>query len=364
MINNDSGSNTVNIASFPTPADDTYYFWLYYEALAKLGYELVNTRGVSLTEEWLEANAGKVDIIHFHWPAYMYSKKDFKKFYHSFLRFVKLLLKARSLQYQIAWTVHNIFPHERNNQLLEYVTRFCLAALADVLFVHFREAEAIVNRTFFRFRNIYQIPHGNFISVFENSCSQQEARARLYIPSDAFVYLVFGPVRPYKGIEEAVDAFQKVATEKDVLLLVGNPSDDGISTWITAKAEQDGRIVPHLRFIPKTEVQFFFNATDVVLLPYKRIFTSGNLFLALTFARPVVCPEMGVISEVVDSSFGLMYNPGDGSALASAMRDVKKLDQGKARAQAFKAAQSFTWEEAAKRSDDAFRQCKRKQRQS
>jgi len=358
---NTDGRRPVYIASFPTPADDTYYFWLYYEALAKLGYELANTRGVTLTEEWLEKNAGKIDIIHFHWPAYIYSKKNFKDFYHSLIHFVRLLRKAKSLKYTIAWTVHNIFPHERNNLVLEYAARFCLARLADVLFVHFKEAKATVGKRFFRFKDIHEIPHGNFFSVFQNNCTREEARTRLNIPVDSFVYLVFGPVRPYKGIEEALDAFERTATAKDVLLVVGNCSDEKTGKWLTDKAEADPRIVPHLRFVPKDEVEFFFNASDVVLLPYKKIFTSGNLFLAFTFGKPVICPDMGIISEVVDSNVGIMYKPSqDSSALAEAMRGIKNLDYDKACAAAFGKARSFTWEEAAIRSEQAFRQCSRK----
>lgn len=351
----------VFIASFPTPADDTYYFWLYYEALEKHGYQLVNTRGVSLTEGWLEANAGKVDIVHFHWPAYMYSKKDIKDFFRSFLSFVRLLMKARALHYRIAWTVHNIFPHERNNIVLEYMTRLFLAHLSDVIFVHFEEARHTVSKRFFCFDNIHQIPHGSFKTVFENSCTKDEARGKYGLPADSFVYLIFGPVRPYKGIEEAVEAFKKTASPKDILLVAGNPSDEKISKWLTDNAEADPRIVPQLRFVPKEEVQFFFNAADVVLLPYKKIFTSGNLFLAFTFGKPVICPDMGIMSEIVDASVGIKYEPShDGSTLAKAMLEIKTLDYDNCCKEAFKKSDSYTWEEAAATSAKAFMQCKRK----
>lgn len=355
------GPRPVYIASFPTPADDTYYFWLYYEALAEQGYHLVNTRGVSLTEAWLVENAGKVDIIHFHWPAYIYSKRDSKEFYRSFRNFVGLLLKAKRLNYQIAWTVHNIFPHERYNMVLEYLTRFCLAQLSDVLFVHFQGARRTVSKMFLRFSNIHEIPHGNFNTVFPNTCTKNEARERLCLAADACVYLIFGPVRSYKGIEDAVEIFQKAASPNDVLLVAGNPSDENISSWLSERAAADQRLTLQLRFVPKEEVQFFFNACDFVLLPYKKIFTSGNLFLAFTFGKPVICPDMGIMSEVVDEKVGIKYQPSqDGSTLAAALQDVKNLDYGKCCDEAFRKAHSYTWEEAAARSIKAFSQFRRK----
>lgn len=354
-------SRPVYIASFPTPADDTYYFWLYYEALAESGYHLVNTRGVSLTEAWLVENAGKVDIIHFHWPAYIYSQKGVKEFYRSSRNFVKLLLKAKELNYQIAWTVHNIFPHERHNMVLEYLTRFCLAQLSDVLFVHFKAAKAKISRMFLRFSNIHEIPHGNFNTVFPNTCTKDKARESLGLPKDAFVYLIFGPVRPYKGIEDAVEVFQNAASPNDVLLLAGNPSDESISRWLSDKAAADRRLALKLNFVPKDEVQLFFNACDIVLLPYKKIFTSGNLFLAFTFGKPVICPDMGIMSEVVDAKVGIKYQPSpDGSTLATALQEIKRLDYDKCCSEALRKANSYTWEEAAARSVKAFSQFRRK----
>ncbi|WP_129127972.1 glycosyltransferase [Geomonas oryzae] len=351
---------SVYIASFPTPADDTYYFWLYYEALEKQGYHLVDTRGVRLGETWLEENAGKISIIHFHWPAYIYSKEAPWEFFKSFLSFCKLLLKARSLGYQIAWTVHNIFPHERHNILLEYLTRFCLAHLADVIFVHFEGARHTVSRRFLTFKNIHKIPHGNFRTVFPNNCTRAEARERLGLQPESFVYLIFGPVRPYKGIEEAVAAFREIAAPEDILLVAGNPSDRHISEWLSTTADLDPRIVPRLRFVLKEDVQYYFQASDVVLLPYKKIFTSGNLFLALTFGRPVVCPNIGIMSEVVDTEVGIKYDlRSDGSSLIEAMREIKWRDHKKCCEAALKKAESFTWEEAAAISAMAFGQFRR-----
>lgn len=347
---------TVRIVSFPTPADDTYYFWLYYEGLSQLDYELVDTRGVELDLAWLEKNAGAVDIIHFHWPAYTYSKKTFSSFYESIKSFASVLSEARKRGYKIAWTVHNAFPHERNNIYLEYLARVILAHYTDVVFVHFDGARRALLK-FFKWSNIHKIPHGNFSSVFPNDSTRISAREKLGIPTDAFVYLIFGPIRPYKGIEEGIEAFLATRTEKDVLIIAGNPSDSGLSKRIEEDAANNPSIKPILKFVEKSEVHFLFNATDIVLLPYKKIFTSGNLFLALTFGKPVIGPDMGILSEVVDESCGIKYTSTDRvSGLKSAFCKMKQLDSERLSRTALAKGKSYTWEESANISDKAFRQ--------
>ena len=44
-------------------------------------------------------------------------------------------------------------------------------------------------------------------------------------------------------------------------------------------------------------LRHFFLACDLVALPYRKIMNSGALFLALSFGRPVLVPEMGSMRE-------------------------------------------------------------------
>ncbi|WKZ32182.1 MAG: glycosyltransferase [Thermodesulfobacteriota bacterium] len=345
----------IEIASFPMPDEDTYYFRLYYDALAKHGYKIVDTKGKSFGPAWLKENSGRVRILHFHWPAYLYSDRNALVFLKKLLLFILNLRRAKSMGYKIAWTVHNLFPHERNNMALEYAGRLAISWFSDVVFVHFLEAKGMVSRFFLRKKDVYMIPHGNFSAIFENKCGRDEARKRLGIPPDAFVYILFGPVRPYKGIESAIQAFKKMDDKGSVLIVAGNPKDKHLGDFVSDEARSNTRIFPFLRFIEKNEVQYFFNASDAVLLPYRQVFTSGNLFLALTFSRPVVAPDMGIISEVVDDSCGVKYSPDAANEnLLEAMRKIRTVDFAKASEAACVKASAYSWERSAEISRMAF----------
>jgi beta-1,4-mannosyltransferase len=345
----------IKIASFPTPAKDKYYFWLYYDHLQKYGIELLDTKKTSFSKEWLDENKNNVDVVHFHWPAYIYSKSDFKEFFDSMIGFIGLLRLAKKYKIKIVWTVHNLFPHERNNMLLEYITRLSLCWYTDALFVHFWGAKERIKRLFFKKSNVYVIPHGTFEEVFPNTKNRLQARQVLEIQEDAFVYLMFGPIRPYKGIVDAIDAFLRCKEDNDILLIVGSPSDKGLSDYVAKQSIARIGIKSHIYLVDKADVCVFFNSADVVLLPYKDVFTSGNLFLAITFKVPVICPDIGIMEDLVNDHIGVKYDRNDRSGLLNAMIDIKKRKHHQEYFCFEDAIKNNSWEIAAKTSSDIFR---------
>jgi glycosyltransferase involved in cell wall biosynthesis len=68
------------------------------------------------------------------------------------------------------------------------------------------------------------------------------------------------------------------------------------------------------------ELQIYFNACDLVALPFRKVLNSGSLLLAMSFGCPVVAPRMGSIPEVAcpDGWFG--YDPNDAVGLPGAIR--------------------------------------------
>ena len=56
------------------------------------------------------------------------------------------------------------------------------------------------------------------------------------------------------------------------------------------------------------EVEFFFKAADALVLPYKFIFQSGLVFLAMTFNIPVIAKNVGGLSyDILENETGIVY---------------------------------------------------------
>jgi glycosyltransferase involved in cell wall biosynthesis len=77
----------------------------------------------------------------------------------------------------------------------------------------------------------------------------------------------------------------------------------------------------HTRFIPDTEVETYFKAADVVVLPYTEIYQSGVPFLAFSFGRPVIATDVGSLrDDIEDHVNGFMCRPADWSDLAKSIQ--------------------------------------------
>ena len=128
------------------------YFDLSHAALA--------TRGVSASDDlevdiqWLEAQAGRVDAVHLHWPEYIW-RKGFARTRRvgravsatkQLMRLREFLRTARRLGIQSIWTVHNIEPHEGGYRWDRYGYRL-MARQCDIVVCHSRAEVEIVRRT-------------------------------------------------------------------------------------------------------------------------------------------------------------------------------------------------------------------------
>jgi glycosyltransferase involved in cell wall biosynthesis len=75
----------------------------------------------------------------------------------------------------------------------------------------------------------------------------------------------------------------------------------------TIKKSLNEQIVLFDRFIENGELQYFFNAADVVALPFKKIENSGSVILAMSFKKAVIAPAMGVLKERLANQEKLLY---------------------------------------------------------
>jgi len=79
-----------------------------------------------------------------------------------------------------------------------------------------------------------------------------------------------------------------------------------------------------IQFIPEEEVDYFFAASNLVVLPYLKFESqSGVLLRAYAHKKPVVVSDIGAMGELVSSDkVGLAVEPGNSEALAEAVTSV------------------------------------------
>jgi len=176
--------------------------------------------------------------------------------------------------------------------------------------------------------------------------SRENARAALGLQGN--IALSFGHIRPYKGVDIALNAWRLLKTE--VTLVVA-----GEVWW---KNEDEYRELARglenvrldFRFIPDAEIANYFAATDVVLAPYRVEAQSGVALTAFHFARPVIASTVGGLPEIVEDGVnGLLIPPEDPAALAHAVDTFfTSADRAAMERAATVSAKKYSWEEYAK----------------
>lgn len=296
-------------------------------ALRKSGVEVISEIGFSCsfftyTLFKLIINHWKPDILHIHWlDPYIYSHSRLKSLLKSFV-FILDMLIIRMLGIKIIWTVHNLVVHDGKFVRLEYAIISLFASMCDGVIVHSESALDEVGRRYAVPAGItVVIPHGNYINTYSNNTSRAEARRKLGIPESEHVFLYFGKIRPYKGLEKLVEIFKSTDPANSRLIIAGKAPDLSVASDIKKSCAESQKIIPVISFIPDEEIQLYMNAADTVVLPYTNIFTSGSLLLAMSFGKAIIAPSTGSIPDILDHNGGFLYDPNDPSGLKKALEN-------------------------------------------
>jgi glycosyltransferase involved in cell wall biosynthesis len=198
------------------------------------------------------------------------------------------------------------------------------------------------------------IPHGAF-DYLTRLPEEKPLPAELQ-GAEGPVVLCFGLLRPYKGIENLLEAFRQV--EGAELWIVGKPRMDATPLRALA-AKAPGRVRFVTRFVADAEIPAIFRRADLVALPYLDAEHSGVLYTGLAFGKPLLLSAVGGFPEVAATGAARLVAPGDSAALAGAL--VELVGDAAARAElaaaaAQAAAGPYSWDETARLTLDLYRE--------
>lgn len=174
-------------------------------------------------------------------------------------------------------------------------------------------------------RPVVVLPHGPYDHYQDaDSCLPVRREA----PEDCCNLLFFGVIRPYKGLEDLIQAFNTIPPAEIAgfwLTVVGE-------TWekwclpgeLIAQSPHRDRITFVNRYVDDAEVDGYFRGADAVVLPYRRSRLSGPLHVAMGYGLPVVATDVGGLPESARGYEGAMLvPPGDVKALYRALFAVR-----------------------------------------
>jgi glycosyltransferase involved in cell wall biosynthesis len=247
--------------------------------------------------------ARAADVVHFQWLTVQHVDGHLLPARHT----------SSGARRPLVLTAHDILPREARPGQRQAQRR--LYEHFDAIVVHSEHGRArLIDELGVDGARVHVIAHG----AFEHLAAQDAHGASAPPPfqTDLPVVLCFGLMRPYKGIEELLEAWRGI--EGAELWIAGAPRMD-ISALRSA-APPGVRFVP--RFVTDDELPAYFRRADLVVLPYREIDQSGVLFTALAFGKPLLLSDVGGFPEVAATGAARLFPVGDAGALHAALREL------------------------------------------
>jgi D-inositol-3-phosphate glycosyltransferase len=248
-----------------------------------------------------------------------------------------LMLYYKFLGKRIVLTTHNVNAGRRDSKdtVLNRFTLRIQYRLADHIFVHTEKMRRELIEEFdVHTANITVIPYG-INNAVPNSClTPREAKQQLGIRDGERTILFFGRITPYKGLEYLIDGFRQFLVQSDNcrLIIAGRLDEPGSENYGALIQEAmgrvpEGRVLRRTGYIPDEEIEVFFKAADILVLPYRHIYQSGILFLGYSFGLPVLAADVGSLKDdILEGKTGFVFKPSDPADLARALEQYFASD--------------------------------------
>jgi len=266
---------------------------------------------------------------------------------------------------KIVLTSHNIFRAEAH--FIPFTLKRLYKTVDAIIFHSETNKDDLRERIDFKWAKMWKIiPHGNYFMMVNPVMTKEKARKLLEIDNDKYVILCFGFIRKYKGLDIIINAVSKLRLSfRNVVLVIAGKEIEHFKKYkdMIKRLDLQNFVHSYPYYIPNDEISTFFLASDVVVLPYKRIFQSGVIQLAFAHAKPVIASELGGIPDLVNNGkTGFLVKPGDPHALASALEKFFSLSEKKRYEMGlngrYLAQNLYSWKDIAKKTLDFYKDIK------
>ncbi len=214
----------------------------------------------------------------------------------------------------------NIIPHEKRFGDKPFTNYFIKPVDG---FITMSEKVLADLQLFDNTKPVQFVPHplyDNFGSII----TKDESKDHLQIEENKFIFLFFGFIRKYKGLDLLLEAISLLKHKSNFKVLIAGefyedrkPYDEQIE-----KLNIKDQLILKTDFIPDSEVKYYLCAADAVVQPYKNATQSGVTPLAYHFEVPMIVTNVGGLPSLVPhNKVGLVCEP-NAEAIAETMHQM------------------------------------------
>jgi glycosyltransferase involved in cell wall biosynthesis len=139
--------------------------------------------------------------------------------------------------------------------------------------------------------------------------------------------LFFGQIKKVKGLDLLLKALPEVVNKhpKVLVVIAGKVWKDDYSAYrkIIEESGLQDYCIERIHYISNEEVPLYFASADLVVLPYRKIYQSGVLLMAMSYAKPVLAADLDGMREIIrDNETGFLFRQGNARALSERIQQV------------------------------------------
>ncbi|VXB20503.1 conserved hypothetical protein [Citricoccus sp. K5] len=278
-------------------------------------------------------------VLHLHWlNTVLRGAKSREQAEDLMDRYLLKLRRFREGGGRVVWTVHNLAPHDAVYLNVERALQQAVADLADLVHVMSPDTPGLV-ADFLQLdpERVVVSPHPSYLGAYPDVVLRDQARTMLGLSEDEIVYVVFGAIKAYKGIEVLLDGFDRLRETDGTprrLLIAGGPDRDRRTRALLRRLRMHPQVLLHDVKVPNEQVQYLLRAADLMVLPHQVALNSGAALLGPTFDLPLVANRVGVLPGTLGEGFTEFIDGAAPAAVADALARADRLVAPAARAAA------------------------------
>ena len=280
------------------------------------------------------------DVAHFQWLPFAMADAALVR-----------RLRRRSA---LVHTVHNARPYHGDSQAAQARGYEALLAQFDALIVHGEQTRDVLLAQGHDAERIHIVPHPP-MKLRDATPADLVAVPRPAVPR----ILIFGTIRPYKGLDLLVQACLTLGGEglESELAIAGKPFMP-VEPFVGAihGGGFGDRLITDFGFLTEHRLDAHLRAADILAFPYRAIDSSGAFLSALRYGAAMVTSDAGMFGELPDG-VASRFPAGDAAALTVALRqlltDVRRRKEAGDTAQAYGTALAG-WDKAAQQTEAAY----------
>lgn len=247
------------------------------------------------------------------------------QWWHPYFAPCYTILRMGLKKIPVIYVCHNVFPHERF-PLDCFLTKLVLKKGNGFILHSNKEVEDL--KTIIDNPKHIVAKHPTYNAFKFNNYTKSDAKSIINESEDKKILLFFGLVREYKGLKHLLRAMPDIIQyDSNIVLYVvgdfGSDKEDYLSIINENKIADNVRIVDG--YVPDKEVEKYFAASDIVVLPYESATQSGVVQIAYGFDKPCLVTKVGGLPDVViDGKTGYVVEPFNPRAISNAVINFYK----------------------------------------